>query len=81
MNKFQAEKKIYAIHAVFRADVNDVKTFQNSTGRSPFDHFLDPQCMPTLFKTLNLWFIQTLLLLILFQQSTMGVRHFTCIPK
>ena len=45
MNKFQAEKKVYAFHAVFRGDVNDVKSFQNPTETSPFDHFIDPQSM------------------------------------
>ena len=50
MNKFQAEKKVYAIHAVFRVEVNDVKSFQNPTETSPFDHFIDPQSMPRLFK-------------------------------
>ena len=29
MNKSQAEKKVYAFHAVFRVDVNDSKPFQN----------------------------------------------------
>ena len=53
MNKAQAEKKVYAFHAVFRVDVNDVKPFQNPTETLPFDHFLDPQCMPRLFKTIN----------------------------
>ena len=53
MNKFQAEKKAYAFHAVFRVDVNDVKSFQNPTETSPFDHFLDPQSMPRHFKTIN----------------------------
>ena len=72
MNKSQAEKKVYAFHAVFRADVNDVKPFQNPTETSPFDHFLDPQSMPRLFKTIHLWWIQTLLLLTLFQQFTTG---------
>ena len=43
MNKSQAGKKVYAFHAVFRVDVNDVKPFQNPTETSPFDHFLDPQ--------------------------------------
>ena len=43
MNKSQAEKKVYAFYAVFRVDVNDVKTFQNPAETSPFDHFLDPQ--------------------------------------
>ena len=47
MNKSQAEKKVYAFHAVFRVDV---KPFQNPTETSPFDHFLDPQSMPRLFK-------------------------------
>ena len=49
MNKAQAEKKVYAFHAVFRVDVNDVKPFQNPTETLPFDHFLDPQSMPRLF--------------------------------
>ena len=49
MNKSQAEKKVYAFHAVFRVDVNDVKTFQNPTETSPFDHFFDSQSMPRLF--------------------------------
>ena len=31
MNKSQAEKKVYAFHAVFRVDVNGVKPFQNPT--------------------------------------------------
>ena len=70
MNKSQAEKKVYSFHAVFRVDVYDVKPFQNTTGRSPFDHFLDPQSMPRLFKTTNRWLIQTLLLLIMFRQFT-----------
>ena len=61
MNKFQAEKKVYAFHAVFRVDVNDVKSFQNPTETSPFDNFLDPQSMPRHFKTINRWLIQTLL--------------------
>ena len=81
MNKFKAEKKVNAFHAVFRVDVNDVMPIQDPTGRSPFDHFLDPQSMPRLFKTLNRWLIQTLLLLILFQQFTTGVRLITHIPK
>ena len=72
MNKSQAEKKVYASHTVFRVDVNDVKPFQNPTETSPFDHFLDPQSMPGLFKTINRWLIQTLLLLTLFQQFTTG---------
>ena len=81
MNKSQAEKKAYAFDAVFRVDVNDVKPFQNPTETSPFDHFLDPQSMPRLFKTINRWLTQTLLLLTLFQQSTTGVRLDTRIPK
>ena len=72
MNKSQAEKKVYVIHAVLRVDVNDVKPFQNPTETSPFDHFLDPQSMPRLFKTINRWLIQTFLLLIPFQQFTTG---------
>ena len=50
MNKSQAEKKVYAFHAVFRVEVNDVKTFRNPTETSPFDHFLDPQSMQRLLK-------------------------------
>ena len=50
MNKYRAEKKVYAFHAVFRVDVNDVKSFQNPIETSPFDNFLDPQSMPRLFK-------------------------------
>ena len=72
MNKSQAETKVYAFYAVFRVDVNDVKPFQNPTETSPFDHFLAPQSMPRLFKTINRWLIQTLLLLTLFQQFTRG---------
>ena len=49
MNKSKAEKKIYAFHAVFRVDVNDVKPFQNCTETSPFDKFLDQQSMSRLF--------------------------------
>ena len=67
MNKSQSEKKVYAFYAVFRVDVNDVKPFQNPTETSPFDHFLDPQFMPRILKTINRWLIQTLLLLTLFQ--------------
>ena len=81
MHKSQAEKKIYAFQAVFRVDVIDVKPFQNPTETSPFYHFLDPQSMPTLFKTINRWLIQTLLILTLFQQFTTGVRLVTSIPK
>ena len=72
MNKYQAEKKVYAFHAVFRVNVNDVKPFQNPTETSPFDHSLDPNSLPRLFKTINRWLIQTLLLLTLFQQFTTG---------
>ena len=77
MNKSQAEKKVYAFHAVFRVDVDDVKPFQNPTETSPFDHFLDPQSMPRVFKTVNRWLIQTLLLLTLFLQFTTGFRLVT----
>ena len=72
MNKSQAEKKVYAFYADFRVNVNGVKPFQNITETSPFDHILDPQSMPRLFKTINRWLVQTLLLLNLFQQFTMG---------
>ena len=72
MKKSQSEKKVYAFHAVFRADVNEVKPLKNPTETSPFDHFLDPQSMQRLFKTINRWLIQTLLLLTLFQQFTTG---------
>ena len=81
MNKSQAEKKVYAFNAVFRVDVNDVKPFQNPTETSPFDHFLNPQSIPRLFKTIKRWMIQTLLLLTLFRQFTTGVRLVTRIPK
>ena len=56
MNKSQAEKKVNGFQAVFRVDVNDVKPFENPTGRSPFDHFLEPQSMQRLFKAINRWF-------------------------
>ena len=81
MNKIQAEKKVYAFYALCRVDVNDVKPFQNPTETSPFDHFLDPQSMPRLFKTINRWLFQILLLFTLFQQFTMGVRLVMRIPK
>ena len=81
MNKSQAEKKVYAFHAVFRVDVNAVKPFQKPTETPPFDHFLDPQSRPRLYKAINQWLIQTLLLLTLFQQFTTGVRLFTRIQK
>ena len=42
MNKSQSEKKVYAFHAVFSVDVNDVKPFQNPTETSSFDRLLDP---------------------------------------
>ena len=58
MNKSQAENEVYAFHAAFRIDVNDIKPFQNPTKTSPFDYFLDPQSMPRLFKTINRWLIQ-----------------------
>ena len=69
MNESQAEKKVYTFNAVFRVDVNP---FQNPTETSLFDHFLDPQSMPRLFKAINRWLNQTLLLLTLFQQFTTG---------
>ena len=72
MNKSQAEKKVYVLHAVLRVDVNDVKPFQNPTETSPFDHFLDLQSMPSFFKTINRWLIQTFLLLTPFQQFIQG---------
>ena len=81
MNKSQAEKKVCAFHAVFRVDVNDDKTFQNRTETSQFDHFLDPRSSPRLFRAINRWLIQTLLLLTLFQQFATGVRLVTRIPK
>ena len=81
MNKSQAETKVYAFYADFRVGVNDVKPFQNPSKTSPFDHFLDPQSMPRLFKTINRWLIQTLLLLTLFLQFTSGVRLVTRIPE
>ena len=81
MTKSQAETKVYAFHAVFRVDVNDVKPFQNPTETSPFDLFLDPKYMPRLFKTINRWLIQTLLVLTLFEQLITWVRLVTRIPK
>ena len=77
MNKAQAENKFYAFHAVFRDDVKDVKPFQNPTGRLPADHCLDPQSIPRLPKTTNRWLNQVLLLLMLFQLFTTGVRLVT----
>ena len=70
MNKSQAEKKVNVFYAVLRVDVNNVKPFQNPTETSPFDHFLDPQSIPRLFKSINRWLIQTLHLLTPFQQFT-----------
>ena len=81
MNISQAEKKVNAFHAVFRVEVNDVKPFQNSIETSPFDHFLDLQSMPRLYKTINRWLFQTLPLLTLFQQFTTGIRLVTRIQK
>ena len=81
MNKSQEEKKVYAFHAVFRVDVNDVKPFQNPTETSPFDHYLDPQSMPRLYRAIKRWLIQTLLLLTHFRKFTTGVRLVTRIPK
>ena len=81
MNKSQAEKKVNAFYADFRVEVNDVKPFQNPTETLPFDYILDPQSMPRLFKTINRWLIQTLLLLTLFLQFTTGVRLVTRIPQ
>ena len=81
MNNSQAEKKVNAFHAVFRVEVNDVKPFQNSIETSPFDHFLDLQSMPRLYKTINRWLFQTLPLLTLFQQFTTGIRLVTRIQK
>ena len=72
MKKSKAEKKVNAFNAVFRVDVNDVKPFQNPTETSPFDHFLDPQSMPRLFKTINRCLIQTLLLLTCFSSLLRG---------
>ena len=54
MNESQAGEKVNAFHAVFRVDVNDVKPFQNPLEASPFDHFLDPQSMPKLFKNISM---------------------------
>ena len=81
MNKSQAEKKVYAFHEVFRVYVNDVMPIQNPTETSPFYHFLDPQSMPRLFKTINRRLIQSLLLLTLFQQLTTGGPLVTRVPK
>ena len=54
MKQPQVGKKVYAFHAIFRVDVNDVKPFQNPTETTPFDHFFDSQSMPRLFKIINL---------------------------
>ena len=72
MKKSKAKEKVYAFNAVFRVDVNDVKPFQNPTETSPFDHFLDPQSMPRLFKTIKRWLIQTLLLFTCFSSLLRG---------
>ena len=72
MNKSQADTKLDSFHTVFRVDVNDFKPCQNPTGRSPFDHFLDPQSMPRIFITINQWLIQILLLLIFFSAVYYG---------
>ena len=77
MNKAQAEKKFYSFNAVFRVDINDVKPFQNPTGRLPADHFLNPQSMPRLLKTLDRWLNKILLLFSLFKQFFTGVRLVT----
>ena len=74
MNKSQARNKVYAFHAVFRVDVNDVKPFQNPTETPPFDYFLELQSMPRLFLKKKRWLIQTFLLLTLFHQLTTGGR-------
>ena len=72
MNKSQAEKKVYVFYAVFRVDVNDVKPVQNPTETSPFIiSFIRNLCQDFL-KQENRWWIQTLLLLTLFQQFTTG---------
>ena len=77
MRKAQAENNFYALNAVFRVDVNDVKLFHNPTGRLLADHFLNPQSMPGLLKTTNRWLNQILLLLRMFPQFTTGVRLVT----
>ena len=81
MKKSKAEKNVYAFNAVFRVDINDVKPFQNPTETSPFDHFLDPQSMPRLFKTINGCLIQILLLLTCLSSLLRGVRLVTRIPN
>ena len=81
MNKSQAERKFTCFTQYSELNVNDVKPFQNTTETSPFDYFLGRQSMPRLFKTINRWLIQTLLLLTLFQQFTMGVMLVARIPK
>ena len=77
MNKSKAEKKVYAFHAVFRLDVIDVKPFQNPTGRSPFDHFLDPQSMPILFITINRCLIEAFIdpILAVYYRGQAGHAH------
>ena len=73
MNKVISEKKFYAFNTVFRVDVNDVKPFQNTTGRLPSDHFHDRQSMPRLFKTKKKTvFDSNVAFLTMFQQFTTG---------
>ena len=81
MYKSQAEKKFYAFHAVFRVDVNDDKQFQKPQKRRHLIISLIRNLCLDFYKTINLCLIQTLLLLILFQQFTTGVRLVTRIPK
>ena len=51
MNKSQEEKKVTRFTQYPELTLMTLKPFQNPTVRSPFDHFLDPQSMPRLFKT------------------------------
>ena len=80
LNKAQPKKKIYALNAVFRVDLNDVKPFQKITGRLPADHFHDPQSMPRIFKTKKKVGDSNFAFLTMFQQFTTGVRLVTRIP-
>ena len=80
LNKTQLEKKLYAFNAIFRVDVNDVKSFQKITGRLPADHFHDPQSMPRIFKTKRMVVDSNFAFLTMFQQFTLGVRLVTRIP-
>ena len=66
----QAEKKFYTSNAIFRVDVNDVKSFLNPAGRLPADHFRYPQYMRRVLKTTNWLLIEILLSLTRFQQFT-----------